>query len=70
MKIFNYCLWHNWEFKTVYYDCADICFWSSGFLKNTEDTKIAVYKLLLKVVIILELILKDGYNEKRRIFKL
>ena len=27
MRIFRY----NWEFRTVYYDCSNICFWSSGF---------------------------------------
>jgi len=30
MKLFGKCIWHNWVCKEVYYDCSDICFWSSG----------------------------------------
>jgi len=30
MKIFGICLWHNWNNIEKYYDCSDICIWSSG----------------------------------------
>jgi len=30
MKLFGKCLWHNWIYKEVYYDCSDICIWSNG----------------------------------------
>ncbi len=30
MRIFNKCLWHNWEYKSLYHDCSDICIWSSS----------------------------------------
>jgi len=30
MKLFGQCLWHSWDYKSIYYDCSDICIWSNG----------------------------------------
>jgi hypothetical protein len=30
MKILGICLWHEWEYKSYYFDCSNICIWSSG----------------------------------------
>jgi len=35
MQLFGKCLFHRFERFNVYYDCSDICFWSSG----TEEYK-------------------------------
>jgi hypothetical protein len=41
MKIFNKCLWHNWIYIEKYYDCSDICIWSSGteYYRQCKDCK-------------------------------
>jgi hypothetical protein len=41
VKLFNKCLWHDWVYKSVYYDCSDICFWSSGteYYRQCKDCK-------------------------------
>ena len=43
MKIFGICLWHNWTYIEKYFDCSDICIWSSGTeyyrqCKNCKET--------------------------------
>lgn len=30
MRLFGKCIWHRWKKKSIYYDCFDICIWSSG----------------------------------------
>jgi len=41
MIIFNYCLFHNWVYSEKYYDCSDICFWSSitVYYRECKDCK-------------------------------
>lgn len=36
MKILGICLWHRWKTKSIYYDCSDICIWSSGTVTYRE----------------------------------
>ena len=52
MTLFNYCLWHNWKFRTVYYDCSNICFWSSGFEKyrRCKDCGLQESKILAMII--------------------
>jgi len=41
MMILGKCLWHNWVYLEKYYDCSDICIWSSGteYYRQCKDCK-------------------------------
>ena len=48
MMILGKCLWHNWVYLEKYYDCSDICIWSSGTeyyrqYKDCKETQIRAY---------------------------
>ncbi len=30
MQLFGICIVHDWMIESIYYDCSDICMWSSG----------------------------------------
>jgi Zn ribbon nucleic-acid-binding protein len=30
MKLFGTCIWHKWWYIEKYFDCSDVCIWSSG----------------------------------------
>jgi len=46
MKLFGKCLFHKWKYKEVYYDCSDICLWSSGteYYRQCEHCKLTQTK--------------------------
>jgi len=41
MRFLGKCFWHNWTYTEKYYDCSNICIWSSGteYYRQCKDCK-------------------------------